>query len=208
MSFLDFLIYLGNIFLFINVILYSLKLSSRTKIFKILWFYFLCMFIIQCLTINLQTQKIDNLYLSHYYFILQYILLSLFYIKLFKNKKQKNIVKIISIFVFLILTIQYLKAPTVYYEFNLLEIVFTSLSLVSFSVIHFYNSLIQKTNYIYINSGIFIYLISSTLIFCSGNFLNKYDSSLDKILWMLNSLLYIVYQLFIFMEWYKNLRKT
>jgi len=207
MSLLDFLIHIGNIFLFINVIIYSLKLYRRTKIFKILWFYLLSMLIIQCLTIILQTQRIDNLYLSHYYFIVQFILLSLFYIKLFREKKQKNIIKITSIFVLLILSLQYINTPLLYYEFNLLEIVLTSLSLVFFSVIHFRNSLTDKTNYIYINSGIFIYLISSTLIFCSGNFFKEGPSNLKNILWHLNSILFIVYQIFIFVEWYKNFRK-
>lgn len=208
MTFLNLLIYTGNILLFINVVLYSIKLINRAKIFKIFWLYLLCMLIIQTLTVKLQIQVKNNIHLSHFYFILQFIFLSLFYITLFNSKRQKNIVKVISLLVLIILAIQYINSPSLYYKFNLLEIVLTSLCLVSFSVIHFYNSLIEKTRFVYVNSGIFMYLISSTLIFCSGNFINASYAGLNKLLWLFNSILFIIYQILIFMEWYKNYKKS
>lgn len=207
MTFLKFLIYVGNLLLLINVILFSIKISSRTKIFKLFWFYLIVMFIIQSLAIKDQLYKVNNLYLSHYYFIIQFILLSYFYRQLFAEIKKKRIVDVLFILVGIILSIQYIKNPSIYYKFNLLEIVLTSLSLVSFSVIHFYNSLTEKMEFIYVNSGIFIYLIGSTLIFCSGNFIGDSSISFKNILWILNSILYLVCQVFIFIEWYKKYKK-
>ncbi len=199
---------LSKLILAINTILFFKRFFSRKKVYKIFSFYLLFILTIQIVSFAFWYLKKDNLYLSHFYFIIQFIILSLFYINLFNSKKQKKLVKTISLSVLFILAIQYINTPDLYYKFNLLEIVLTSLSLVSFSVIHFYNSLTEKMEFTNVNSGIFIYLISSTLIFCSGNFTNAYDSSLDKILWLFNSILFVVYQILIFMEWYKNYRKT
>ena len=41
-----------------------------------------------------------------------------------------------------------------------------------------------------------------------GTWLDRDESSLKKFLWLLNSVLFVVYQILIFMEWYKNYRKT
>ncbi len=199
---------LSKLILVVNTILFFKSFLIENKTFKIFNLYLFISLVIQVKSYLLWQDKIDNLYLSHYYFILQFILLSLFYITLFNNKKHKNTVKIVSILVLLILTIQYSLNPSLYYKFNLLEIVLTSLSIVSFSVVHFYNSLTEKMEFVYVNSGIFIYLISSTLIFCSGNFLNVSYDSLNKLLWLFNSILYAVYQILIFIEWYKTYRKN
>jgi len=207
----DYQIFLSNaskILLALNTILFLKGFFIQKKTFKIFNLYLFVCLIIQVKSYLLWQDKIDNLYLSHYYFISQFILLSLFYITLFNSKKHKNVVKIISLLVLLILAIQYYLKPSLYYKFNLLEIVLTSLSIVSFSVVHFYNSLTEKTKYIYINSGIFVYLTCSTLIFCSGNFFKEGTGNLKNILWLLNTILYVVYLIFIFIEWYKNYRKT
>ena len=208
MTFLSFLIYFGNLLLLVNVILYSVKLSSRTNTFKTFWFYLLLMLIIQSLAVYAQIIKANNLYLSHYYFIIQFLVLSIFYRQLFIASRKRRFIEIIFIATIILLSIQYVNNPLLYDKFNLLEIVLTSLGILSFSVLHFYNTLTEKSNYIYINSGIFIYLIGSTLIFCSGNFINDSSFSFRNILWILNSLLYLVYQIFIFIEWYKNYRHT
>ncbi len=197
----------GGFILLVNTILYFKTYPKRISL-KIFTSYLFIMLVIQIISNLLWYFKEENLYLSHYYFILQFILLSLFYRELFIDRKKKRIIQITFFVVMSVLGIQYINTPSLYHKFNLLEIVLTSLSIVSFSVLYFYNSLTEKMEFTYVNSGIFIYLISSTLIFCSGNFTNAYDSSLDKILWLFNSILFVVYQILIFMEWYKNYRKT
>lgn len=199
---------LSKVILAINTILFFKHFIKANKTFKIYSIYLLVILIIQIKGYLLWVDNLPNLYLSHFYFILQFIFLSFFYITLFNSKRQKKTVLFISLFVLLIIGIQYTITPALYTKFNLLEIVLTSLSLVSFSVVHFYNSLIEKMKFVYINSGIFIYLISSTLIFCSGNFLNlSTHNNLNKILWLFNSILYVIYQVLIFIEWFKNYRK-
>ncbi len=199
---------ISTILLAINTILFLRSFLSQKRAFKIFSFYLIVMLIIQIKSYLIWTVKGSNLYLSHFYFILQFIFLSIFYYELFNKKKLKNSILVVSILVIIALVFQYIGNPLLYKKFNLLEIVLTSLTIVSFSVVHFYNTLTDKSNYIYVNSGIFIYLIGSTLIFCSGNFINDSSISFRNILWIINSLLYLVYQIFIFIEWYKNYRKT
>ena len=66
---------------------------------------------------------------------------------------------------------------------------------------HFYNILNEKKKYYYINTGILLYLFGSTVLFISGNIISRLDLAPTKIIWMLNSVLYIVYQIFILLEW-------
>jgi hypothetical protein len=66
---------------------------------------------------------------------------------------------------------------------------------------HFYNILNEKKRYYYLNTGILLYLFGSTVLFMSGNLISRLDLALSKIVWILNLLLYIVYQIFILLEW-------
>jgi hypothetical protein len=196
---------LSSGFLLVNTALYvkAYKKSVSLNIFTL----YLCVTLVIQLSFNyLFFQKTNNLYLSHYYSIFQFILLSLFYRKIFKTAQLKRIVEIIFATVIIILTTQYINKPQIYFEFNLLEIVLTSLSIVTFSVIYFYQSLTEKMEFMYLNYGVFIYLLSSTLIFCSGNFVSSIEVLIGRILWFIESVLFIVYQILIFIQWYETLR--
>ncbi len=196
---------MGSGFLLVNAILY-VRAYNKSVSLNIFTLYLCATLIIQLLFNYLFLKGINNLFISHYYFVFQFILLSLFYRNLFKKAKHKRIVEIVFVSVIIILAIQYINNPQIYFKFNLLEIILTSLSIVTFSVIYFYNSLTEKMECMYINYGIFIYLLASTLIFCSGNFVTSTDASLSTLLWYINSLLFIVYQILIFTQWYKSLK--
>ncbi|AXG71541.1 hypothetical protein KORDIASMS9_03798 [Kordia sp. SMS9] len=163
--------------------------------------------IIQVATFWLWYNSVNNLHLTHYYLSIQFILLSLFYYSLFINKRQKLLVAIILILVVGILIVQSYFMPELLYRFNLTEILLTSLTIVFYSIIHFYNSLSETKKFTYINSGIFIYVLSSTLIFCSGNIMTELDPSINHLVWFMNVVLYLVYQILISVEWFRNFRK-
>ncbi|PTX63118.1 hypothetical protein C8N46_102521 [Kordia periserrulae] len=163
--------------------------------------------IIQVATFWLWYNSVNNLHLTHYYLITQFILLSLFYYSLFKSKAQKLLVSIILVTVVLVLMIQSYLMPQLLYRFNLTEILLTSLTIVFYSIIHFYNSLSEVKKFTYINSGIFIYVLSSTLIFCSGNIMTELDPSINHLVWFMNVVLYLVYQILITIEWFRNFKK-
>ncbi len=169
--------------------------------FYIFTFYLFVMIIIQSCTSYLKSIHVNNLFVSHYYFILQFVLLSLFYLNIIDNAFQKKTIKITVPFCLLILGIQYYLNNDLYEKFNLFEIFITSFLLIIFSMFHFYNILNEKKKYYYINTGILLYLFGSTVLFISGNLISKLDLAPSKIVWILNSLLYIVYQVFILIEW-------
>ena len=205
MSFHKIIANIGHILLFLSVLLYLRRyFRYKESITKILAIYLSVSLIIQLISKILNIYVVNNLFLSHFYFVSQFVLLSFFFRMLFKSKYQKRLVDYALISVLLILGIHYSFYPELFYRFNLLEIVLTSLSLVSYSIIHFYNGLNREIDYIYINSGICIYLLSSTLIFCSGNFINASNSYLNKLLWGINATLYVLYLLLFVLEWYRK----
>lgn len=206
---------LGTILLFINAVLYTYSYlkGNKSKAVKYFVIYLTLTFIVlfsSIIIVNYYEElhiKQDNLFLSHFYFILQFIFLSLFYSQLF-NKKQKKYQKIISALVFLILLIQYTLNPSLFHQFNLLEIFITSFPLVIYSIIHLYNSLSKSGQFMYINAAVLIYLSISALIFILGNLINTVDKSLSIEVWFLNKLFYVGYLILILIEWKKNLWRT
>lgn len=209
---------LSLILLFVNATLYIYSYLKRNKSKAVGYFglYLTLTFVIQILSLLIVEYydqlniKQNNLFLSHYYFIFQFIILSLFYSRLF-SKKQKKYQIILSSTVFLILSIQYSLHPDFYYKFNLLEIFITSFPLVIYSIIHLYNSLTKSGKFMYINAGILIYLSISTLIFFLGNTIDNQTVKMDKSfitnIWFINRAFYLVYLLLILIECKKNLWK-
>lgn len=168
--------------------------------FYVFTFYLFVILCIQILASYLKNLGINNLYLSHYYFILQFLLLSYFYYQVLENDFQKKIIKITVPLCLLILGIQYWCNFELFYKFNLFEIFITSFLLIIFAMFHFYNILNEKRIYYYINSGVFIYLFGSTFLFITGNLINTLTNDFRNIIWILNGLLYIIYQIYIFIE--------
>ena len=204
----SFFLYTGFVLIFINVIVYLIgyKQNRKALAYKFFTMYLIISCVISYTTFILAKQKIPNLHLSHAYFIGQFILLSLFYWSIFKQKQKKYVLITISVII-LILAIQYTCKPNLFYKFNLFEIFITSLPLVVFAIVHLYNSLNKTNNYLIINAGILIYIASSTLIFILGNFLSNADMN-DAVrnIYMINKILYVVYLTLILMQWKTSFR--
>jgi hypothetical protein len=143
----------------------------------------------------------NNLFLSHAYFIGQFVLLSLFYLNLVKDQFQIKAIKIGFFLVLLTLAIQYGLKPELFFRFNLYEIFITSFLLIIYATFHFYNMLDEKREFYFINMGILLYLFASTILFLVGNLTVKLSADFNMITWMLNAAFYFVYQLIIFYEW-------
>ena len=203
--------YLGVLLVFINSVLFlkTIVVDKQNKALKYFTLYLFLTFIIlmSSIMIVLLADKPNNLFLSHFYFILQFVFLSLFYRELF-TKHQVKYVHIISVLVIVTLIVQYATKPSLFYKFNLLEILITSFPLIIYSILHLYNSLTKPIKYMFINAGILIYLSASTLIFILGDFLSQLDGRHTvKYIWFLNKVLYVGYLLLILIEWKKYLWK-
>lgn len=201
---------IGVVLLFINTILYTFSYLKNKKNIALKYFAFyniITFCVLSSSIIIVEVFKIrNNLFLSHFYFIFQFIFLSLFY-KVFFTRKQKSWITIVFALVASTLSIQYLNKPSLFYKFNLLEILITSFPLIVYSIIHLYNSLGKKGKYMYINSAVLIYISVSTLIFILGNLINTVDKSLSINVWFLNKVFYVGYLLLILYEWKKSLWK-
>ena len=198
---------IGYVFLTINLILLLKGFSSNGKAFKIFTIYTIIIFIIQLISNILFRCRMNNLFLSHAYFVLQFVILSFFYLEILKTKMQKKTVFLFLFLCPLLLAIQYANEPSLFFKFNLFEIFITSFLLVIYAVFHLYNMLNEKKVFYYINLGILIYLFGSTILFLVGNLMIHFSSELNKYTWILNSLLYVIYQLFILFECNRILRK-
>lgn len=199
------LAYIGYFILLVNFILFVRNYSNQNKAYKVFTFYLGLIVGIQIFSEILIQQKTNNLFLSHFYFVGQFILLSFFYFSLLgKVEVQRKIIKGGLVLGILILAVQYYSDPSLFFKFNLVEIFITSFVLIIFSTFHFYNLLNEKKEFYYINIGILMYLFGSTVLFFVGNLMASLSPVINKIPWIMNSVLYIIYQIFISIEWYKS----
>lgn len=191
----------------INTFVYILRLkeNKNKKTYKLFCLYLFCALIINICVFTLAAFKEHNLFLSHYYFILQFVILSLFYRSLF-TKPQKRLVDVLLVLIITILGFQFAILPELYFKFNTTEVFMTSSPIIVYSVIHLYNSLSKSSKYMYINMGVLIYLTISTLIFILGDYLSEVSYEAGKNIWFINKVMYASYLILIFIEWWKNFK--
>ena len=195
---------IGLFFLLVNSILFCKTRKNKNAHYYILIVYLIGLFVneLLCNIIGFYAPG-SNFFLSHYYFIFQFIILSIFFRGLFSNAVLKKAILILLVLVLILLAIQYSRTPELYWQFNLFEIGVTSALLVLYALIYLTQNFENvKSNYMYFSNGLIIYLVSSSTIFLSGNSDSVIFTEpflLD--FWFFNSLFYILYQFLIFREW-------
>lgn len=197
----DFLIYSGYLILLINLVLYSYSFFRKGKANVFFVSYVAFVFLMQISMEILFHLKMNNLFLVNSFFIGQMILLGLFYNSILKVKIQKQFVKVSLVLALVVLIAQFISAPQEFLKFNLFEITLTSLLIVVYALLHFYNMLTENKTYYYASMGIIIYLLSSTVLFIIGNLTSTLNNDVKYLSWMFNAFLNIVYYLFITYEW-------
>ncbi|NWL03431.1 hypothetical protein DM790_21610 [Flavobacterium collinsii] len=197
----DLLIYSGYSILLINLILYSFSFFQKEKANVFFVCYLAFAFLMQISMETLFHLKMNNLFLVNTFFIGQMILLGLFYHSILKIKIQKQFLKVSLILALFVLMIQFINTPQEFLKFNLFEITLTSLLIVVFALMHFYNMLTENKAYYYVSMGIIIYLLSSTVLFIIGNLTSTLNNDVKYLSWMVNAFLNVIYYLFILFEW-------
>lgn len=192
--------YSGTILLVINAIGYSIGYSRFRGAYRVFTFYLLAVAVVQILMTAHVMMHMTNLYLSNVYLIVQFVLLSLFYSILLNSK----VIKIISTVLTLFVIGQYVVDWSLIDRYNSLGITITQVVIIVYSVIYFYRSISKKSIFIIVNIGVFLYLICSTLIFASGNLHYELPESGYMLLLQLNTTFYLVFQILVFIEWFKN----
>lgn len=202
----------GLFFLLANAIRFYITCKKRDVLYRIVTAYLVLLFCVEllCNIIGFLYPN-SNFFLSHYYFIFQFISLSLFFYNSFENKIFRKIILAVLILVLLFLSIQYYLIPSLYWEFNLIEIAITSIPLLLYAFYYIVSNLKNiKHDYFYFCNGLIIYLTSSASIFLSGNTDSViFTEPFVLDLWFFNSLFYILYQVLIYKEWKAlNFRQT
>ncbi len=204
MLFPFFISLVGLFFLLVNSIRFYRTRKNKDVRYIIIMIYLIFLFVqeLLCNIIGFCYPG-SNFFLSHYYFIFQFVALSIFFYSLFSNLLLKRVILSFLILVLILLAIQYSRTPDLYWRFNLFEIGITSMLLIVYALIFLIeNFKTAKHNYLYFCNGLIIYLASSLSIFLSGNtdwVIFTEPFVLD--LWFFNSLFYILYQFLIYKEW-------
>jgi len=190
----------------INATIFILSLAGNGKAFKLFTWYLILMSLVQVTSSILAEATDNNLFMSNVYLLIQFIVLTLFY----KELLHKKILIYIGALVVLFLGYQYISDPGLFLKYNPIDIALTQGLIAIYALLYFYISLNRKkAKFLIINVGVFVYLVGSTLIFASGNLVfNMELISKDNLilLLILNCIFYIVYQLMVFIDWYKNFR--
>jgi len=194
----------GLILLFANVICFltTKKYFKTNKLYMSLVLYLIVYFLIELICNILgYLQPNSNIFVSHFAFNIQYLILSLFFYQLLKTKLLKKI--IISLFViFLIInSLCYINDSNLFWEFNLFEIAYISFVTIGFTLVHLYQSLGEAKSYFYFTIGVSTYMLTSCLIFLTGNIELVFIEEPYIDIWVFNSGFFILYQILIYKEW-------
>ena len=205
----DFYSTIGDVAIYLAAavaIIYSISFVRNNKAYRIFVIYLILIAIIQIGAYYVGRGKLhkSNLYYSHYYYITQFLLLSAFYLELLRWKW----IKLITGLTVLFLAYQYIDDPSIFYKYNSIGMTITNLIIVGYCIFHLYRTLSLKGEFIIANIGILIYLISSTLIFASGNLGLEFSKSTFYMLVNTNRVLYLAFLILILIEWYLNYRKS
>lgn len=145
----------------------------------------------------------NNLFLSHYYFGFQFVLLSLFY----KTLLQKKWISWLIVPVLGVLAFQFLRDPELYYKFNPWGIVITTLPLVIYSTLFMLRAINDhRLPFTLVNASLLAYLLTMLIIFASSNVVIDLDISIEtkRIINHINKVLYMIFLLVVVVEWVKN----
>jgi len=188
----------------INVILYLIGFRKNNLTYKVFFLYLLTSLILQLISTSYALQGLSNHFLSTYFFIFRYILLTFFFYELFKKFQNRLLQKYLqwsSIITVITISAQYIVQPNLYYNFNSIGFLITSILLVSYALIYLYFTLSITESHLYIILGLLVYLISSSIIFITASDIISLNNQLNYYIWLINVILYLGYQLIISYQW-------
>lgn len=200
-------------FLLVNSILftYSFIRNYTSKVLLYLFLYTAVMMLNQLVIGYLRSNGVNNLWLSHVYFLVQFVTISLAFRQLQTNlfiRKLNSVLLItIPVTVGAILAI----TPGAFKNFNIPETLLCSIPLIAYCVHHLIQAIDgNQSKLILFSIGLFVYLVSSTLVFVSAKIIvdDYLGQGFITQLWIINNIIYLSYQILIVIEWYKNFRRT
>lgn len=186
-------------------VLFFIGFVRNDKAYKCFTLYLTFIAIIQIVAFIYVSEKIDNTFLFHYYFIGQFLFLSIFYYLLLK----KWWVYMLSSILFVGLLLYYFVNPSIINEYHTYGVTTTQTVVIVYALAYYYKSLSGKAYMLLINTGILIYLMVSVLFFASNNLLIELEvpNETQKYIGLFNEISYLIFMILIFIEWYRNYLK-
>lgn len=185
----------------LNLSLYAISFFKKEKVNGFFLLYLLFATIMQLSMEAFYHLHKNNLFLMNLFFIGQMFLMGLFYGSLTCMKVQKRIIYSTTALVLTGIGIQSWFDYEQFFQYNLFVIVITNLSVIVFAIFHLYNMLSSEEKYYYVTIGLLIYLLATTMVFVVGNINARLNNDVKFMLWTFNSILVVLYYLFILYEW-------
>lgn len=199
----------GLIWLITNTVLFVKNKAVRKKVSKTFIVYLIALSITEVLCHVIGVLKPNsNFFLSHFYFIFQFVFISYLYYTLFNDKKIKQGILFLFVCELGLVAYSYISNPSVFWEFNDLEIISTSILLVIFALFFVYKNLEKVHDYFNFSMGLVMYLMCSIFIFLTGNTELVFLKEPYIDIWLFNSVFYILFQFMIFREYLHLSKKT
>jgi hypothetical protein len=192
----------GLFLLIINCGLYLYTYSGKDRLYKSFTLYLIVLAFYEtvCTVVGILKPG-QNVYLVHYNFNFQFLLLSLFFYQILQGDFFKKMIIFNLLAVWLLLAIQYYHDPGLYWRFNIPEIVGISLLLICYALIHIYQNLGETKQYFYVSIGVVLFYLCGSIIFMSGNLDLVIWQKPYLDIWVFNSLFFIAFQILTFKEW-------
>ena len=188
--------------------LFLFKYKKNNKSFKIYTVYLGLISLCEVSSAITRHFHKNNMIIGHCDTTFQFILISLFFASMFTSQVQKKIVYFFLVLLPLILFTRFAIYPELLFKYDNVETFSTAMLLIVYATLHLYNMLNREKKFFYVTVGLLIYIVGSTTIVLTGNILIALnDMKLYKNIWLFNVLFYLIYQLFVIFEWYKNYRQ-
>lgn len=184
----------------VNVVHFVYRKKHLSKSMILLMVLLMGILYIEILSSYLSEHGTPNLYLTHYYTIGQFLILSIIY---YRQLKKFQVVVPISVVLFsCILIYQLIESKIVYNEFNISGFLISACLLIFYAFFYYVEHITKKKYWDTFNVGLFLYLGGSSIIFLTMNSGENPDEWYLYI-WTINASLVVLYQVFISITIYR-----
>ncbi len=210
--------HVAQIFLGASILMYALRFRHLPVEFKALGIFLIIDLITELAATWTLYQRINNLPLLHIYTLLEFVSLSLFYRAVFASQVgfQRYFWPFVGVVSALVVANSiFLEPPT---GFNSNAKTLVQITLMGYAVFYFFNAYgktdFSKPRYLaqgLVNTAVLLYNAGSLFIFMFAKILqlNKVGLKAQQGFWMFNALLFLIFQLLVFISiWKAAFRQT
>lgn len=205
---MEILSYISKGLLLLSILIHLFHLVKKGGHYIVFSVYLLFIFILEVYFHILRNRDISNIFLTHYYFIGQALILSVFYKKLLISKQTKKIQWLLNLILYGVLILNIVFGNYRYTLFDHVEVIITNLTVIVNILLYLYDHIDKPKVYYISTAALLVYTISSTTVFLSGNLLLSMNKpGYTRYIWTINIILFLLLQASILYEAIKTTRK-